>query len=325
MIIEVDNLVKEYKTHKREEGLLSAFKSLFKRKYYYKRALEGVSFKIKKGEIVGFIGPNGAGKSTTIKALSGILYPTSGTIKVMDYLPWKDRVKYVKNIGVVFGQKAQLIWDIPAIDSFYLNKEIYEIPNEIFYKNLDYMTELLDIKEIVKVPVRDLSLGERMKCTLVNALLHNPPLVFLDEPSIGLDVVAKDKMRSFIKKINKEQETTFIITTHDMQDIEKLCERIIIINDGVIVYDGPLRTIKKDYLKKKIIDVKSGVKIKKFVMEGCNVLDDKEFEMKIEVDTSKQKIKNVIDILIKEYDILDMEISDPPIEEIIQMIYKKKK
>ncbi|MBU0461274.1 MAG: ATP-binding cassette domain-containing protein, partial [Nanoarchaeota archaeon] len=237
-VIEVKNLKKVYKTHKRGEGLLNAFKSIIKRKFEYKHALKGVSFKIDEGEIVGLIGPNGAGKSTTIKALSGILFPTSGTVKVLNYVPWENRVKYVANIGVVFGQKHQLVWDLPPIDTFALNKDIYNIPEADFRRRENHMIELLNLKDVVTTPARDLSLGERMKCQLIAALLHNPKLVFLDEPSIGLDVIAKDLMRDFIVDINKREKTTFIITTHDMQDIERLCKRVIIINHGEIVYDG---------------------------------------------------------------------------------------
>ncbi|MBW3004058.1 ATP-binding cassette domain-containing protein, partial [Candidatus Woesearchaeota archaeon] len=223
-IIEVKNLKKVYKTHKREQGLANAIKSLIRRKYVVKEALSGVSFSINKAEIVGLIGPNGAGKSTTIKALSGVLYPTSGSVRVMNFTPWKDRETYVRHLGVVFGQKHQLYWDIPALDTFYLYKDLYSLDEKEFKQRLDYMIKYLDVEEVVKKPVRDLSLGERMKCKIIASLIHNPELVFLDEPSIGLDVIAKDKLRDFILGVNKRYGTTFIVTTHDMQDIEKLCK-----------------------------------------------------------------------------------------------------
>ena len=252
-IIIVNNLKKTYKTHEREPGLLNAVKSLFHRKYNYKQALKGISFEVEEGEILGFIGPNGAGKSTAIKALSGVLFPTSGEVKVMNYTPWKDRVKYVKNIGVVFGQKEQLWWDLPAVDTFYLHKDLYEIEEKEFNKRLKQMVEVLQIADIMKTPVRDLSLGERMKCKILAALIHNPKLVFLDEPSIGLDMIARERLVDFIKEINRKYKTTFLITTHDMQDIERLCKRIIIINHGEIIYDGYLEQIKDKYLKEKVI------------------------------------------------------------------------
>ncbi|MFC1753040.1 ATP-binding cassette domain-containing protein [Thermoproteota archaeon] len=324
-IIEVKNLKKVYKTHKRGEGLWNAVKSIFKRKYEYKHALKGVSFEIEEGEIVGLIGPNGAGKSTTIKALSGILFPTSGEVKVLDFVPWKERVKYVENIGVVFGQKPQLIWDLPALDAFALNKELYNTSKKEFEKRQKHMIKLLGLKDVVNTPVRDLSLGERMKCKLVAALLHRPKLVFLDEPSIGLDVVAKDLMRDFIIDTNKRDKTTFIVTTHDMQDIERLCKRIIIINYGAIVYDGPLDKIKNLFMKNKIVTVKTETKMDGFRMRGCTIVEKQKYEMRIEVNTTVTKIKTVIDYLIQHYDCADLIIEDPPIEEVIQLIFKAKK
>jgi ABC-2 type transport system ATP-binding protein len=323
--IHVKDLKKTFKTHKREHGLFNAIKSLVKREYKIKHALKGVNFDIDEGEIVGFIGPNGAGKSTTIKALSGVLYPSSGTVKVLGYTPWTDRVKYVMHIGVVFGQKPQLHWDLPPLDTYWLNKEVYDIPRKEFEKRLRYMIKLLDVEEIVQTPTRDLSLGERMKCKIIAALLHNPKLVFLDEPSIGLDVVAKDKLRDFILDVNKRFKTTFIVTTHDMGDIERLCQRIIIINHGVIVYDGPIEKIKKDYLTHKHLDVKFNKLDKKFKLKGCKVIAENEYELKLELDTKKQTIKKVVNYLISDFDVADIIVQDPPIEEIIQKIYKEKR
>lgn len=323
-VIHVKDLKKTFTTHKREEGIINAVKSLFRRQFKIKHALRGVDFDIEEGEIVGFIGPNGAGKSTTIKALSGVLFPTSGTVTVLGYTPWKDRIKYVQNIGVVFGQKPQLHWDLPPLDTYSLNKVVYDIPEKEFKERLDYMIKLLDVEEIVHIPTRDMSLGERMKCKIINALLHNPKLVFLDEPSIGLDVVAKDRMRDFILDVNKRFKTTFIITTHDMGDIERLCKRIIIINHGVIVYDGPIEKIKKEYLTHKHLDIKFNKLDKKFRFKGCRVISENEYELKLELDTKKQAVKNVVNHLITEFDVADIIVQDPPIEEIIQKIYKEK-
>ncbi|MBL7100671.1 MAG: ATP-binding cassette domain-containing protein [Nanoarchaeota archaeon] len=322
-IIQIKNLRKEYKTHTREPGLSNAIKSLFRRKYEIKQALKGISFEVEKGEIVGFIGPNGAGKSTTIKALSGVLYPTSGEVKVMNYVPWKDRAKYVKNIGVVFGQKPQLVWDLPPIDTFYLNKEIYGIPEKEFHKRLNHLIKLLDLKDFFKTPTRDLSLGERMKCKLVSAVLHNPKLVFLDEPSIGLDVIAKDRFREFIREVNKKHNTTFIITTHDIQDIERLCKRVIIINKGKIVYDGRFRDLKSKILSTKILEVKFLEFKGDFKFKGCKVLKKGKYGMKIQVNTLKTPIKKVINHLASNYDFADLIVLDPPIEDIIKKIYEK--
>lgn len=324
-IIHVKDLKKTFRTHARKEGLFNAVKSLFRREYQTKYALNGVSFDIKEGEIVGFIGPNGAGKSTTIKALSGVLYPSSGTVHVLGYIPWKDRIKYVKNIGVVFGQKPQLNWDLPPLDTYWLNQIIYGVPKEELRKRLDYMAGLLNVKEIIKNPTRDLSLGEHMKCKLINALLHNPKLVFLDEPSIGLDVVAKDRMRQFILEVNKRYHTTFIITTHDMGDIEKLCRRIIIINHGLIVYDGSIEKIKQKYLTHKHLAVKFNEKIKKFKLKGCRIISATGYDLKLELDTRIQAIKKVINYLITNFDVEDIIVENPPIEEIIQKIYEETK
>jgi ABC-2 type transport system ATP-binding protein len=323
--IVVKDLKKVYKTHKREKGVWNAVKSLFKRDYVNVHALKGVSFKVKAGEVIGLIGPNGAGKSTTIKALSGILYPTSGEVNVIGYTPWEDRVKFVKHLGVVLGQKEQLWWDLPPIDSFYLNKEVYGVPDVKFKRRMNYMIKLLDVKHVINTPVRDLSLGERMKCKLIYALLHSPQVVYLDEPTIGLDVVAKDKLRDFIKTVNKRDGTTFILTTHDMQDVERLCERVIIVNHGSIVYDGKLAELKKSVLQHKFIDVQFETYPKGFRFRGAKVVEREEYELKIEVNTKVTKIRNVINYLVKDFDVADINISDPPIESIIQKIYKEKK
>lgn len=225
----------------------NAIKAFFKREYKTIKALDDISFNIKQGEIVGYIGPNGAGKSTTIKIMCGILVPTSGECIINGYIPWKDRKKYVKNIGVVFGQRSGLWWDVPPIDTFELLKDIYEIPKDEYEKKLAELTESLDLYEIKNIPTRQLSLGQRMRCEIASALLHNPQILFLDEPTIGLDAVAKLSLRRCIKKINEKTKVTIILTTHDMQDIEALTNRIILIGKGKILYDGGLKEIKQKY------------------------------------------------------------------------------
>jgi len=322
-IIHVKDLKKSFKTYKRGQGVLEALKSVFKREYVIKEALKGVSFDIKEGEIVGLIGPNGAGKSTVIKTLSGLLWPDSGEVQVLGMTPWVDRIKYVANIGVVFGQKTQMIWDLPPIDAFYMNKDLYDVPNSVFMHRLNHMSKMLEIEEVSKNPVRELSLGERMRCEVINALLHNPRLVFLDEPSIGLDVIAKDKLRDFILKVNKEHKTTFIVTTHDMDDIEKLCQRIIIINHGRIIYDGPLDDIRKKYFTDKHIEVKLSEKVGKFKFKGCRVVKKQDYFLKLELDIKKAPVPALINFLLKNYEVADITVVDPPIEEIIKKIYKE--
>ncbi len=321
--ISVKDLRKTFKVYKRGQGVLEAVKSLFSREYTIKDALKKVSLEVQEGEIVGLIGPNGAGKSTLIKILSGLLWPDGGEANVLGMVPWENRIKYVANIGVVFGQKSQMIWDLPPIDSFYINKDLYDVPEPDFSKRLNFMVKMLEVQEIMKSPVRELSLGERMRCEVINALLHYPRLVFLDEPSIGLDVIAKDKLRDFILKINREQKTTFIITTHDMQDIEKLCKRIIIINHGRIIYDGPLEDIKKKYFTDKHIEVKFGDKIRTFKFKGCKVIDKQDYQIKIELNTKKAPVQDLINYLLKNFDVADITVADPPIEEIIRKIYRE--
>lgn len=322
-IISVRNAKKTFKSYTREAGLLNAVKSLVARKPRIVKALKGVSLTVQKGEILGLIGPNGAGKSTLIKILCGVLLPDSGVVKCLEFNPWKDRIDYVKNIGVVFGpHKGQLWWDLPAMDTYYFIKELYEIPSVEFGKRLVYFTKLLGVENLAKSPVRNLSLGERMKCELIAALLHNPTLVFLDEPTVGVDIISKEKIREFILKINKEQKTTFIVTTHDMSDIEKLCKRIAVINYGKVVYDGLLSKLKGKF-KEKHLDVKLAEKGGPFRLRGCKVLHQNDVTLKIEVNTSKQNIDAVVQYLLSKYKVTDLTITDPEIEEVIKTIYRR--
>ncbi len=244
-MIEVSHLRKTFRVARRDPGFSQAVKALFHREYQEIHALDDVSFTIGEGEMVGYIGPNGAGKSSTIKVLSGILNPDSGECTVNGRVPWKDRTAHVKEIGVVFGQRTQLWWDVPVIDSFELLKEIYAVPDETYRKNRDELTELLDLKELLRTPARQLSLGQRMRCEIAASLLHSPQILFLDEPTIGLDAVSKLAVRDFIKELNREHKTTVILTTHDMQDIEALASRVILIGKGKILLDGTLDDIRQ--------------------------------------------------------------------------------
>jgi len=322
-IINVKNLNKNFKTYHRGAGLLEAFRDLLLRKSKIKRALKGVNFEVEEGEILGLIGPNGAGKSTIIKILCGVLIPDSGEVKCLDFNPWNQREQYVKNIGVVFGPKNLLWWDLPAVDTFFYLKELYEIPSKEFSERLRYYTKLLDVKDVSKTPVRNLSLGERMKCNLICALLHNPKIVFLDEPTVGVDLIAKENIRDFIHKLNREEKTTFIITTHDMSDIEKLCKRITIINHGEIVYDGLLEKIKQKYIKDKHLEIKLLEKGKPFKLPGCRILKQTDYELTVEVNLRKQNMDLLMHYLLSKYQIADITISNPPIEEIIKEIYRR--
>lgn len=305
-IIAVEDVRKYYKVAKRSKGLLAAAGQLFNRTYEIKKAVDDISFSIGRGEIVGFIGPNGAGKSTTIKMLSGILYPDAGRVEIDGFVPYKQRKQYVKNIGVVFGQKSQLNWDLPLIESFELMKFIYRIPKERYEKNLRQFCELLDMESFLGQPVRQLSLGQRMRGDIVAALLHSPELVFLDEPTIGLDVVAKEKIREFVRYMNRERNTTIIFTTHDMQDIEKVCSRLIIIDKGKKIYDGSIEEIKNKYTNFKTIEV---------LLENGG----KETET---FDIRKTSMNSVLERLFAEKRIKDISICEPEIEGIIRDIYE---
>lgn len=245
-MITLEHVRKTYKVSKRDAGFSSALKSLFHRQYEYVHALDDISFTISDGEMVGYIGPNGAGKSSTIKILSGILTPEEGICLVDGLTPWKNRIEYVRNIGVVFGQRTQLWWDVPVLDSFELLREIYRIPQAVYQNNLEQLTQMLDLSQLLKTPVRQLSLGQRMRCEIAASLLHDPKILFLDEPTIGLDAVSKLAVRDFIKKRNQEKNTTVILTTHDMQDIEALTDRIILIGKGKILLDGTIDDIRGD-------------------------------------------------------------------------------
>ncbi|MBD5502122.1 MAG: ATP-binding cassette domain-containing protein [Lachnospiraceae bacterium] len=246
-MITMQHICKTYKVSKRDAGFSSALKALFSREYEYIHALDDVSFTIDDGEMVGYIGPNGAGKSSTIKILSGILTPDEGICRIDGLIPWKNRIEHVKNIGVVFGQRSQLWWDVPVMDSFELLKEIYRIDNDSYRRSLEHLTESLELSPLLKMPVRQLSLGQRMRCEIAASLLHNPKILFLDEPTIGLDAVSKLAVRDFILKLNREQNTTIILTTHDMQDIEALTNRIILIGKGSILLDGTIDDIRKGH------------------------------------------------------------------------------
>lgn len=321
-IVQVTNMKKIYQVHLREEGLLASFKSVFRRKYKQVEAVSGINLHIRKGEIRGLIGPNGAGKSTTLKILSGVLHPSSGEVKVMDMVPWEEREKFVLSLGVVFGQKSQLWFDLPAVDTFALQKEMYHIPADQYRERLTYLSEMLDIVEVMKKPVRQLSLGERMKCELVCALLHQPPLIFLDEPTIGLDVISKETIRQFIKKVNQEQGTTFIITTHDLGDLEDLCERVTIINKGSVVYDDTFANLGKFFSNKKLVEVKFTRPISRDMLEGFDVrsFDPKvsTLEINLPEDGSMQQDINKI---FNKLPVQDININNIKIEEVIKQIY----
>ena len=329
-IIKVENLKKEFIIYEKEPGLKGVIKSFYNAKKIVKKAVDDVSFTIQQGEIVGYIGPNGAGKSTTIKMLTGILTPTSGEVRVDGIIPYQKRTVNAKKIGVVFGQRTQLWWDLPLIESFTVLKEIYQISEADYKERLAYFTELFGLNEFIKQPVRQLSLGQRMKADIVASLLHNPKLLFLDEPTIGLDVIAKENIRKTLKDIHEKYQTTIILTTHDLADIEELCDRIMMIDQGKIIYDGSLETIKAKFGSKKIVcfTLKNDSDIDLKVFE---TLKQKDADLTCSIENKQltvifNKLKiNVGDIIgpvLTQTEVLDIDISDDHLENIIKAIYK---
>ncbi len=321
-IISVEKLRKVFLTKHKEAGLAGSFKSVFKPRFSEYVAVNDISFDVKRGEILGFLGPNGAGKSTTIKILVGILYPTSGSANVLGYTPWKQRRKLAYRIGTVFGQKPQLWYHLPAIDTFNLMSRIYELDDRQYRKRLKYLVDLFEI-DYLDVPVRRLSLGQRMRAEIVASLLHEPEIILLDEPTIGLDIIAKQKIRELISKLNREENVTVFLTSHDMDDVEKLCNRAIIINHGKIVYNDTLERLKRDYVHTKRIEVKLAKAPKTLVFPGAKLIKKDEFSLNIELDQKRGSVSDLIDYLTGNFEVADINISDPPIEEIIVGIYKK--
>ena len=321
-IIEVKKLSKTFKVKIKEKGFKGSIKSIFKPKYKTINAVKNISFEVEKGEMIAFIGPNGAGKSTTIKMMTGILYPNSGSIRVIDYDPVKDRKRLAYNIGTVFGQKEQLWTHLTPYDNFKFFGAIYDIPESRVEKRIEELKELFELDEFINTPVRNLSLGQRIRCEIVASLIHEPKVLFLDEPTIGLDPVVKENIRSLIKRMNKEYKTTIFLTSHDVGDIEKLCKRVIIINNGQVVLDDTMENLKYHYLNKKIVDAKMKEKVNLDDEEGITILKDKGYNLKIEVDTQKRSVADAIKLLNPD-NIVDINISNIPLEDIISNIYKK--
>lgn len=323
-IIQVKDLQKNFSIKTKQPGLKGSVRSIFRPEFKHIEAVNGISFEVEEGEMLAFIGPNGAGKSTTIKMMTGILYPTSGDINVLGFNPMKERKKLSYQIGTVFGQKSQLWFHLPPYDSFKLLGHIYEVEEQKLNKRIAFLTEIFEIEELLNIPVRKLSLGQRIRCEIAASLLHEPKIIFFDEPTIGLDVIVKQKIRDLIKQINQEEKTTIFLTSHDAGDIEELCRRVIVINHGDIVTDDSVKNLKSDYLKNKIIQVQYKEKVD-LQMEHVKILKNKGYDVKIEVDTFQMPIDEVITKLTQLGKVVDITIEDPPLEEIIADIYKTKK
>ncbi len=325
MIIRANRLTKTFRTRRRKDGVMGTLASLFSREYDDKVAVSDVSFDLDAGELVGYIGPNGAGKSTTIKMLTGILVPTSGECVVNGIVPWKDRTGNGRQIGVVFGQRTQLYWDLPLRESYELLRAIYGIPKDVYAKNLREFSDILGLDEFMRTPVRQLSLGQRMRGDFAAAMLHEPRVVFLDEPTIGLDVVAKEAIRGFIGRTNRERGTTFILTTHDLNDVEKLCERIIIIDHGQKLYDGSVEAIKRRYgrerrLTAEIVDYCQECDID---IRGVRLVSVEGTRITFEFDRTTVRADELIVALAARYELKDVTVAEPELETIIREIYMK--
>lgn len=326
MIIEVKNLVKEFKTFDRKEGIKGALVNLFRRDYRIIKAVNDISFSVERGEILGYIGPNGAGKSTTIKMLTGVLMPTRGIVRVTGLIPHKQRRQHAKNIGVVFGQRTQLWWDIAVIEALTLLRDIYEVNEQEFQQRLKKFDEILGIAPLLHTPVRKLSLGQRVKCDIVASLLHNPEIVFLDEPTIGLDIEVKAKIREFIKEINRKYETTVILTTHDLSEIENLCSRILIIDQGKILFDGSLQRAKDEFGRLRKVtfqfynEVSSSSFKEKFKDSRLEWVQNNEYSVSVVFDRNDVSAIEIIRKMMNTFRIGDIFLEEPQIEEVVKRI-----
>jgi ABC-2 type transport system ATP-binding protein len=320
-MIQVRNLTKTYISLQRGHTFRAIVRSLFKPTRVEVQAVKNVSFEVAPGELIGYLGPNGAGKSTTLKILTGVLFPTSGEVSILGYTPWQQRKRYVANIGAVFGQKSQLIWDIPPIDSFYMNKAIYSIPASDFEARLKMTVAMLGVEDVIQKPSRNLSLGERMKCEFIMAMLHSPRIVFLDEPTIGLDVIAKDTIRQFIQEQN-QQGVTFILTTHDLDDVEHLAKRVIVINHGEVVFNDSMKELKSHLGQKKIVHLATHEILPALTQPGINILQTiSRYEVELELDVAQLPLNQFIQDLNASSSIRDLAIQELPIERVIKELY----
>ncbi|MDP7420920.1 MAG: ATP-binding cassette domain-containing protein [bacterium] len=329
MIISVNGLKKEFVLSRTRPGFWGAVKSFFSPMKTTVTAVNGISFEVEEGELLAFLGPNGAGKSTTIKILTGILHPTSGEVSVLGIVPWQDRISLSRRIGSVFGQKSQLWYHLPPVDTFNLLGKIYEVEDRDFKKRLDRLIELFELDEFKNIPIRKLSLGQRMRCEVMAALLHAPRILFLDEPTIGLDTIARNNMRAFIRRLSEEENVTIFLTSHDTQDVVSICRRAIIINHGGIVIDTKVKELKRKYFRWKTVELHLDQDLgPDFKLPGVTLLKHKKkedgFGIKLEVDIDAVPVETVIRKIMRRRRLLDITILDPPLEEVVSHIYQKK-
>jgi ABC-2 type transport system ATP-binding protein len=320
-IISTHELRKVFRTVRRTPGAFGALRTLFPREYEDRVAVAGATMSVETGELIGYIGPNGAGKSTTIKMLTGILVPTSGDVRVAGIVPYERRRENGRNIGVVFGQRSQLYWDLPLVESFELLRAIYGIPRDRYKQNLDRFVELLEMDDLLRVPVRQLSLGQRMRGDFAAALLHDPKIVYLDEPTIGLDVVAKEAIRLFIARINAERGTTIVLTTHDLADVERLCKRIVLVDRGSIIYDGDIERIKNEYGRYRTLIVHFAQPVSQPRLDGAELVSVDGATARLRFDRNRERADRLIRQASERYALEDVSIEEPDLESIIRHIY----
>ena len=322
-LIEAENLSKTFRVYKTGEGIRGYLKSFVSREYEEVHAVEDLDLEIDEGEMIGYIGANGAGKSTTVKMLTGILEPSSGRIEVDGRNPHKERKKNAMNIGVVFGQKTQLWWDLPVRDSFTLLKEIYEVDDEDYSERIEEFDDVLELKEFWEQPVRKLSLGQKMRCELAAAFLHHPKIAYLDEPTIGLDVEVKERIREFVKKMNEEEEITVMLTTHDLDDIEDLCERIVVLDEGKKIYDGDLDKLVDRFTSRRLmLEMRDG-KLPELDMEGIESIGEVDGLVEITFNREKISASDLMKETLDRYDVIDFRIKEPDVEEVVKKIYRE--
>lgn len=322
MVISVSHLSKYYRVYQKDPGVIGSFKSLFNRKYEEVKAVDDISFDIQEGELIGFIGPNGAGKTTTLKCLSGLLYPTSGNVSVLGHVPFQRDYAFLRHIALIMGQKNQLMWDLPPIDTFHLNKAIYDIADKRFRTVLEDLTALLEVEDILKIQVKKLSLGQRMKCELIASLLHSPRVLFLDEPTIGLDVVMQKTLREFIKEYNRQYKATVILTSHYMRDVEALCKRVIIINHGKLLYDGLLSDLVKKHAPYKTVRIIIKDSFNPRDLEGAGKVKSFQYP-ELVLMVSSGNLSDVVSQVFKKIAIEDLTIEEPDIEDVIRDVFMK--
>jgi len=322
-IITVRDLRKTFQTKRKQPGLVGSLRAIVKPDLQTVEAVKDISFELEPGELLAFIGPNGAGKSTTIKMLTGILYPTSGQASVLGLTPWKDRRKLAYRIGSVFGQKPQLWYHLPPADTFHLFARIYELDDRAFRERMNWLVEAFEIRDLLTTPVRKLSLGQRMKCEIAASLLHRPQVIFLDEPTIGLDVVAKQQIRDTIKALHEREGVTIFLTSHDAGDIESLCKRVIVVNYGQVIYDDRVSALKRRYLTRKVVSVRFAERLENgFQLAGVEVLKVGDYGVKLQFDARLTPVESVLQRLMDAHSVVDITVNDPPMEEIIRSIYK---